>query len=145
MATDFTAPKRLDENMVLPQPYTRDQDSSSLKMPPLISFMPLTKEDVAKVFDVTPRTIENWVEHEDLPAPVRIGNRVYWHPEEFNAWLDKRLRSASKAAPKVAVTEVSTIRGAARSADRERLRKRTADRIAAIEASPSLAGQGVDT
>lgn len=55
-------------------------------------FVPLTKEAVAAVLDCTTRTIENMVNSGELPAPVRIAGRVFWHPEVFYTWLDSLLR-----------------------------------------------------
>ncbi|MCO5119736.1 MAG: helix-turn-helix domain-containing protein [Burkholderiaceae bacterium] len=55
------------------------------------AFEPLTKEDVADVLGVSVRTIENWVNDGTLPAPKRLGNRVYWHPGVFFGWLEHRL------------------------------------------------------
>ena len=55
------------------------------------AFKPLSKEDLADVFGVSIRTIENWVNESILPAPRKLGNRVYWHPNAFYAWLDRRL------------------------------------------------------
>ena len=56
-----------------------------------IAFKPLSKEDLADVLGVSTRTIENWVAEGILPPPTKLGNRVYWHPNSFYAWLDRRL------------------------------------------------------
>jgi excisionase family DNA binding protein len=55
------------------------------------AFKPLTKDDLADVLGVSLRTIENWVNDRTLPAPKKLGNRVYWHPNVFYAWLEHRL------------------------------------------------------
>jgi predicted DNA-binding transcriptional regulator AlpA len=55
------------------------------------AFKPLSKEDLADVLGVSIRTIENWVNEGILPSPTKLGNRVYWHPNAFYAWLDRRL------------------------------------------------------
>lgn len=65
------------------------------------AFKPLTKEDLADVLGVSIRTIENWVNEGILPVPTKLGNRVYWHPNTFYAWLDRRL-SADPASTEVA-------------------------------------------
>lgn len=57
------------------------------------AFKPLTKDDIADVLGVSIRTIENWVSDETLPAPKKLGNRVYWHPNVFYTWLEHRLTS----------------------------------------------------
>jgi excisionase family DNA binding protein len=55
------------------------------------AFKPLTKDDVADVLGVSLRTIENWVNERTLPAPKKLGNRVYWHPGVFYTWLEHQL------------------------------------------------------
>lgn len=65
------------------------------------AFKPLSKEDLANVLGVSIRTIENWVNEGILPPPTKLGNRVYWHPSAFYAWLDRRL-SADPAAAEAA-------------------------------------------
>jgi excisionase family DNA binding protein len=55
------------------------------------AFKPLTKDDIADVLGVSLRTIENWVNEQTLPAPKKLGNRVYWHPSVFYAWLAHQL------------------------------------------------------
>ena len=61
------------------------------------AFKPLSKHDLADVLGVSLRTIENWVNEGVLPAPTKLGNRVYWHPNVFYGWLDRRL--SADAAP----------------------------------------------
>ena len=58
------------------------------------AFKPLTKDDIAEVLGVSLRTIENWVNDGTVPAPKRLGNRVYWHPTVFYGWLEQRLTAA---------------------------------------------------
>jgi len=55
------------------------------------AFKPLSKEDLADVLGVSIRTVENWVNEGILPPPTKLGNRVYWHPNTFYEWLDRRL------------------------------------------------------
>jgi excisionase family DNA binding protein len=57
------------------------------------AFKPLTKDDIAHVLGVSLRTIENWVNDGTVPAPKRLGNRVYWHPTVFYGWLEQRLNA----------------------------------------------------
>ncbi|MBS0592728.1 MAG: helix-turn-helix domain-containing protein [Proteobacteria bacterium] len=65
------------------------------------AFRPLSKEDLADVLGVSIRTIENWVNDGILPAPTKLGNRVYWHPNTFYAWLDRRLSADAATAEAV--------------------------------------------
>ena len=60
-------------------------------------FKPLSKEDLADVLGVSIRTVENWVNDGTLPSPTKLGNRVYWHPGIFYAWLDRRLSGGNAA------------------------------------------------
>lgn len=62
------------------------------------AFKPLTKDDLADVLGVSLRTIENWVNDRTLPAPKKLGNRVYWHPNIFYAWLEHRLTAKDACA-----------------------------------------------
>lgn len=57
---------------------------------------PLTKQDVADIFGISLRTVENWVSEGDLLAPKKIGNRVYWHRRNFYTWLNHRLEMDDK-------------------------------------------------
>lgn len=68
------------------------------KMTNATAFKPLSKEDLADLLGVSIRTIENWVNEGILPAPTKLGNRVYWHPNTFYAWLDRRLSADPAAA-----------------------------------------------
>jgi len=58
-------------------------------------FRPLSKEEIADVLGISSRTVENWVNDGIVPAPKKLGNRVYWHPNVFYAWLDAYLLSDS--------------------------------------------------
>lgn len=72
-------------------------------MNPISAFKPLSKDDLAAVLGVSIRTIENWVSDGILLAPTRLGNRVYWHPDTFYGWLDRRLSGdAATVAPETA-------------------------------------------
>lgn len=65
------------------------------------AFKPLTKKDVAESLDISIRTVENWVNNKILPAPKTLGNRVYWHPGAYYAWLDQRLLQEDAASQAV--------------------------------------------
>ncbi|WP_431311444.1 helix-turn-helix transcriptional regulator [Paraburkholderia aromaticivorans] len=54
-------------------------------------FQPLTKQDVAQLLHVSVRTVENLVSGGSMPAPARIGGRVFWHPDVLYGWLSEAL------------------------------------------------------
>ncbi|MDL5032704.1 helix-turn-helix domain-containing protein [Pelomonas sp. APW6] len=105
------------------------------------AFKPLTKDDIADVLGVSGRTIENWVNDGTLPAPKRLGNRVYWHPGVFFGWLEQRLvdDSASVEAQSVAPEPVPATRrtasprgGKPAKTEVERLRARDHAKLSAL-------------
>ncbi|MFA7506416.1 MAG: helix-turn-helix domain-containing protein [Burkholderiaceae bacterium] len=107
-------------------------------------FRPLSRADVADVFGVTVRTIENWVNDGTVPAPVKLGNRVYWHPGNFFAWLDHRLadevvtarepqQAAAVPTPGRAKPK-SVSRSVATKAEQEKLHNRTQARLDSLDA-----------
>lgn len=57
------------------------------------AFKPLSRADVAKILDVSIRTLDNWQSSGKLLRSVEIGGRAFWHPEVFYSWLDKTLRT----------------------------------------------------
>jgi predicted DNA-binding transcriptional regulator AlpA len=73
--------------------YTLDRNLESSRVTTVNPFKPLTKDDIGGLLGVSARTIENWVNDRTLPAPTKLGNRVYWHPNIFYAWLEHRLTS----------------------------------------------------
>lgn len=70
-----------------------------------VPFKPLSKHDVAETLGVSVRTVENWVSEGQLHPPVKLGNRVYWHPNVFYAWLDRRLSADAATVETVADAE----------------------------------------
>ena len=123
-------------------------------MTAIAAFKPLSKNDVADVLGVCLRTVENWVNEGDLPAPAKLGNRCYWHPTTFYAWLERRLLAgsenstvdrggfsypspqdaqpeAARQVPAVAATKPK-VRGAARLPSIERMRAKDAANLAAL-------------
>lgn len=54
-------------------------------------FTPLSKQAVADLLDISIRSVENWINEGILPAPAKLGNRVFWHPDAFYGWLSLRL------------------------------------------------------
>ncbi|WP_180978134.1 MULTISPECIES: helix-turn-helix transcriptional regulator [Burkholderia] len=50
----------------------------------------LTKHDVAALLRCSIRTIENLVKEGQIPAPIHIGRRPYWHADLIQKWLGQR-------------------------------------------------------
>lgn len=63
------------------------------------AFTPLTKQAVADSLGISIRSVENWINDGTLPAPAKLGNRVYWHPDVYYAWLSHRLKEAPSDEP----------------------------------------------
>lgn len=104
-----------------------------------VEFRPLTRENVAEVLGISVRTVENWVSDGILIAPGRLGQRVYWHPRHFYAWLDRALAGAdgdppasvstsAEGKPEPRRTDASDASKAARSESRDRGTLRARDR-----------------
>ena len=51
----------------------------------------ITKDDVAKMFQVRNRTIEKWVKDGKFPRPLKIGRYVWWDENELMAWVKNEL------------------------------------------------------
>jgi predicted DNA-binding transcriptional regulator AlpA len=83
------------------------------------AFTPLTKQAVADSLGISIRSVENWINDGILPAPAKLGNRVYWHPDVYFGWLSQRLKADSSAEPQSAPAQVpEPIRRAPASADK---------------------------
>src|SRR5690606_22849051 len=52
---------------------------------------PITKAMAAELLSVSLRTIDYWIADGTLLMPTSIGRKVYWHPEHFSQWLDRKL------------------------------------------------------
>lgn len=50
----------------------------------------VTKAELAKIFDVTERTILRMVNRYELPKPVRMGKRSLWQIGYVRGWMEKR-------------------------------------------------------
>lgn len=46
-----------------------------------------TREQLAKALDVTTRTIDRWARSHILPAPIRLGHRLYWTAENLAQYI----------------------------------------------------------
>jgi excisionase family DNA binding protein len=50
----------------------------------------LNVDEAAEQFEVSTRTIWNWVERGDFPAPLRLGPRWRrWNADELNLWVEQ--------------------------------------------------------
>ncbi len=66
----------------------------------LSDFKLITMADAARIFDGCSRkTIENYIRAGTMPAPVRFGGREYWHPADFQEFLDKTFRKGQLTTP----------------------------------------------
>lgn len=100
----------------------------------------VTKADAADVFHVCIKTIDNYIRDGRLPTPVQFGSKDYWHPADFEAFLDATFRrsafpshapeivegplpsqpTANQAPPSQTSDGVRGVRGRAREAERLR-------------------------
>jgi len=60
----------------------------------VLPFTPVTKKRAADILQVSIRTLDYWLEHDEMPAPEHIGRQCYWHPDVFFSWLTAKLNSA---------------------------------------------------
>ena len=100
------------------------------------AFTPLTKQSVADSLGISIRSVENWINDGILPAPAKLGNRVYWHPDVYFTWLSQRLKvesSTEKQADHAVVPE--PVRRAPGSADKavSSLRASTERKLARLQ------------
>lgn len=51
----------------------------------------ITKDEVAKLFNVRNRTIETWVRNGKFPRPLKIGRHIWWDEEVLMAWVKNEL------------------------------------------------------
>ena len=71
------------------------------------AFVPLTKQVVADHLGISVRSVENWINEGIMPAPVKLGNRVYWHPDIFYGWLSNRLHEGAAVEHEVTSTPLA--------------------------------------
>jgi len=63
----------------------------------------LTAEDVARLLQVSPKTISRWTLTEGLPA-LRIGKVTRYDRRRVDAWLTRQQQARSKQAPATAAS-----------------------------------------
>ncbi len=100
------------------------------------AFVPLTKQAAADHLDISVRSVENWINEGILPAPVKLGNRVYWHPDVFFGWLSKRLQEPQVEGQEIKHTHLDKrpSKGGSNTVG-ENLRTRTQRKLARLERS----------
>jgi len=107
------------------------------------AFIPLAKQAVADVLGISVRSVENWINDGTLPAPVKLGNRVYWHPDVFFGWLSRRLLEpvaeeavvTSASAPALAPTSQKQVTNRSESVATS-LRACTTKKLARLQTTP---------
>lgn len=52
----------------------------------------LTRDQVAATLQVTPRTLDRWVQLGEIPGPIRVGGSTRWLREDLESWLRDRKR-----------------------------------------------------
>lgn len=105
------------------------------------AFTPLTKQAVADSLGISIRSVENWINDGTLPAPAKLGNRVYWHPDVYFGWLSRRLQEAQAVESEPAPAELRLVptpapsRREASSSDKaaSRLRASTERKLARLQ------------
>ena len=50
-----------------------------------------TRQELEKIFKVSPATIYRWIKEGNFPKPVRLGaNMVRWKASDIEAWMTDR-------------------------------------------------------
>ena len=60
----------------------------------------MTVKDIAENFNVSRRTIFNWIEAAEMPS-VKLGGAVRFNAEDVQAWVEKQNNSDHKKEPKI--------------------------------------------
>lgn len=68
-------------------------------------FKLITKARAADMFGVDVKTIDNYIKAGKLPVPKQFVSKEYWHPEDFEAFLNETFRATRASAG--GVTEVT--------------------------------------
>jgi hypothetical protein len=57
-------------------------------------FKLITKARAADMFGVDVKTIDNYIKAGKLPAPKQFVSKEYWHPDDFEMFLNETFRNA---------------------------------------------------
>lgn len=60
-------------------------------------FRLVTRADVAQMFDVCVKTVDNYIKDGLLPQPVQFASREYWHPDDIRSFMEATFKRASPA------------------------------------------------
>ena len=72
----------------------------------------LTRRDVAEMFSVSVRTIENWRANEIIPKSFSVGGRTFWDPEEIRNAVNELRATNAKDASSTASVKIPALVGA---------------------------------
>lgn len=57
----------------------------------------MTRADVAQMFGVCVKTVDNYIKEGLLPQPVQFASREYWHPDDMRSFMDATFKRSSPA------------------------------------------------
>lgn len=57
-----------------------------------MDFRLVTRADVAQIFGVCVKTVDNYIEQGLIPKPVSFASKEYWHPDDIRAFIDDTFR-----------------------------------------------------
>lgn len=77
----------------------------------LTAFKYLTRKDLAEMFSVSVRTIENWRAMGTIPQSFSFGGRTYWDPEEIRSKVHERRASSATGAASTASVKIPALVG----------------------------------
>jgi len=55
----------------------------------------MDRPETADELDVTPRSLDRWAWRREGPPRFKIGNKVYYHRADVEAWLRKKKQAAA--------------------------------------------------
>lgn len=58
-------------------------------------FRLVTRADVAQMFGVCVKTVDNYIKDGLLPQPVQFASREYWHPDDIRSFMDATFKRTS--------------------------------------------------
>lgn len=58
-------------------------------------FRLVTRADVAQMFGVCVKTVDNYIKEGLLPQPVQFASREYWHPDDIRSFMDATFKRTS--------------------------------------------------